>query len=120
MAVGILTALLSTSSLNDVFVSINQFQLYILIPLTGAYIHKNLLNYISGFKFATFNFDNIIDFKKVVLFKYVAIHYDDTNSDSYLNSIDIKYRSAFRNSLSLLFIFSIIIIIHIIIVIPLY
>ena len=120
MVVGILTVLLSTSSLNDVFVSINQFQLYILIPLTGAYIHKNLLDYISSFMFATFNFDNILDFKKVVLFKYVAIHYDDRNSDSYLNSIGIKYRSAFRNSLSLLFIFSIIFIIHIIIVIPLY
>ena len=114
-----MAAIASSSSSNGMFVSINQFQLYMLIPLTGAYIHKNILDYIQGFEFAVLNL-KFINFKQVLMFKYPAEYYDFETDDEYLSSIGIEYQSTIRNMMSMMLIFSILLFIHLVIVFPVY
>ena len=117
VGVGVVAAIASSSSSNSMFVSINQFQLYMLIPLTGAFIHKNILDYIKGFEFAVFTL-NFIDFKQVIILKYPAQYYEFETDDEYLSSVGIEYQSTIRNMMSMILIFVILLLIHLLIVVP--
>ena len=101
------------------FASINQFQLYMLIPLSKAYLHKNLIQYIEGFEFTGLVID-LIDFEKIELLKYPALYYNVENDDEYLSNIGVEYMSSFRNMMFILLMLTLLILIHATIVLPFY
>ena len=119
VAIGIVTSLAVSSSSNSMFASINQFQLYMLIPLSKAYLHKNLIQYIEGFEFTGLVID-LIDFEKIELLKYPALYYNVENDDEYLSNIGVEYMSSFRNMMFILLMLTLLILIHATIVLPFY
>ena len=56
VAVGSTTSILSATSTQGAWASINQFQLYLLVPMLGIYIHQDVLDFLKGFGFAFFSF----------------------------------------------------------------
>jgi hypothetical protein len=69
--IGISVSVATMTSPQGLWCMINLLQLLMLLPLTGAYIPNNVLNYIYGMEFAmlSLNFipiDNIIGVKQVV------------------------------------------------------
>lgn len=119
VGIGTIAAILSSSSSNSAFASINQFQLYMLVPLLGTGLHKNVIDYITGFKFTAFSFD-IIDFQTVPGLQMVMTYFEFQNSDQYLSKIGISSLSTTLNLFSTLLIFTLLFLCHILLVLPVY
>ena len=106
------------SSSQGMFSLINQFQMYLLLPLVGADIHENVITFIEGMDIGLLNFP----FIKADQIKYIKIVpeylYAPQNND-YLISIGVISKSAFVNNTQILIIIGGILIIHIL-YIPLY
>jgi len=119
VAVGGIASILSSSSSNGAFSSVNQFQLYLLLPLVGAYIHQDVLDFLQGFEFVSFNIP-FIKVDKLEVIKYPAKYFDFGSSTKYLTSIGIKYSSTIRNLLSFLTTMGIFAIIHVALILPIY
>ena len=116
---GSLSAVLSTSSSQGAWSSINQFQLYLLVPLIGAHIHQNVLTFLEGFEFAAFSL-SFIKFDWIPGFGTFISIFPDTENDEYFESIGAQYTSTFRNMMGTLFIILCIAILHILVVLPLH
>lgn len=119
VAVGGLSSALSASSSQGAWSSINQYQLYLLIPLIGAYIHSDLITFLEGFNFAFFSFD-FIPWQQIWGIKDFLEFFPEDEYEGTLQSSGLQYVSTFRNILMTLCILVLIILLHIGIILPLY
>jgi hypothetical protein len=77
----------SGSSFQSMFASVNQFQMFMILPLIGAEIPEDILFFLQGFSFASMNFDFI---PKLILPNGLSysedINWEDIEDD-YLSTI---------------------------------
>lgn len=97
-----LPSLVSGASSSAGFFSlINQFQMYMLLPLLGAFIHDSVISFFTGMDFALFKL-NFIPFKKIWglgrLMNYLSIEQDD----KYFNEIGFESKSSFVNNIQII------------------
>ena len=77
---------------------INQFQLYILLLLTGAYIPGNVKKYLSGIEIILFDFD-FIPLLDLPLLDELKRFLDFDQSSEMLKDIDIESGSSVINNI---------------------
>ena len=119
VAVGSTTSILSATSTQGVWASINQFQLYLLIPMLGIYIHSDVLDFLKGFSFVFFSLPQL-RIEELEFVKYFLYLFSDQQNNDYLSSIGLPYVSTFRNLSRFFLIILIILSIHALILVPLY
>lgn len=90
----------SKSSLQAVWSLINQFQLVLLLPLTGAYIPTSIIDYLSGLRFLNANFA-FLRLQNIVIIDYLYDFLSFEQTQEYLHDIDIDDGSTLINCLSL-------------------
>ena len=118
-SMGSISAILSTSSSQGAWSSINQFQLYLLVPLIGATIHENVLMFLEGFEFSAFSL-SFINFDWIPGFGTFISVFPDTENNQYFESLGAQYTSTFRNMLGTLTMMLCIGILHLVVVLPLH
>ena len=93
----------NTASSSAIWMLINVYQMMLLLPLTGAYIHSYVVQYIKGIDFSILNFsilDNTEGHLKINFMSY----FDCTQQNDYLNDIGLQSWSTIINiSLSVFF-----------------
>ena len=119
VAVGSTTSILSATSTQGAWASINQFQLYLLIPMLGIYIHSDVLDFLKGFSFAFFSLPQL-RIEELKFVKYFLYLFSDLQNSDYLSSIGLPYVSSYRNLSRFFLIILIILSIHAFILVPLY
>ena len=111
-SVGAVASLIGMSSPVGVFAMINQFQLLLLILISGVYLSDGVKVTITGMGFSMCNFDFLkLENINIIgdIFNYLS--FDQTNQS--LNEIGIKSGNAFINISKLLFLFLLLVLIHI-------
>jgi hypothetical protein len=107
LAVGVIlsfaTAITSMSSPQMAFSMLNQFQMYILLPIIGAYIPQRVIDVITGMSFIMFSF-SFIPFEKIPFIADLFTLIDYDQSDDYFDSIGLTSGSSFLNHIGLLII----------------
>ena len=119
VAVGSTTSILSATSTQGAWASINQFQLYLLIPMLGIYIHSDVLDFLKGFSFAFFSLPQL-KIEELGFVKYFLSLFSDLQNSDYLSSIGLPYVNSYRNLSRFFLIILIFFSIHVFILIPLY
>ena len=111
MAIAIAISFLNMSSPIGVWSIINQFQMFMLLILTGAFIPEIIRQYLAGMDFVSLNFD-FIPFIDVIYISdlYLWMKFDQTNHN--LEDIGLDYGSTVVNNISFLVILLIFIILH--------
>lgn len=104
-------SIFGTTNFQNILSSLNQLQLYLMLPLTKAYIHSHVINFINGVKFSLLK----IDYSK--LDGYMS-YFQTPLSNEYLNMLNLNYMSAFRNLFSTIVTVVAIVPIHLIILMP--
>lgn len=94
----IATSLVSSSSLQSSWLIVNQLQLTILLPLTRAFMDKEVMYYWAGMEFAqfSFSFTNLDDTKGISL---VDDYFNIPQSEWYLQEIKLETGSTAVNIL---------------------
>ena len=107
-------SMLSSSSPQTIWASINQFQLLLLLPLTGAFMDPEVVKYFQKLSFVSFNF-NFIPIKKLpfVTWLHDTIGYNQENE--YFENIGISNGSTLINILSLTLVIWLLILCHLLI-----
>ena len=116
---GSTTSILCGTSTQGAWASINQFQLYLLVPLLNIYIHPDILDFLSGFTFSFFSF-SFFRVEEFEFIKFILSVFSDKKSNNYLESIGIRYVNSFRNHAKIIFTLTIFIILHLMIFFPLH
>ena len=80
---------------------INQYQLLLLMPLTGAYFPKDIIDYFKGMSFTSLNL-NFVPLPKVPLLKYAYEYFGFEQENEYFIKIDIEYGSTFLNNFQMI------------------
>ena len=116
MGMATAVSLMNMSSPVAVWSIINQFQMFMLLLLTGAFIPLTVKHYLSGMDFAL-NFFGLIPFYKVPLLAhlYSWMKFEQYNDD--LHEIGVEDGSTAVNNLSFLIMLLLFIILHTIIAI---
>ena len=104
MGVSAGSSLLSMSSPAAIFIMINQFQLLLLLPLTGAYISDQVLFTITGMSMALFSFD-FLKLEKIPTFNYLFDFLSIIQVNKNLEEIGIKSGNSLINLSKLFLIF---------------
>jgi hypothetical protein len=106
--VGIVTSLgvsaISMSSPQTIFSIINQFQMFILLPMIGAYMPPRVIQVLLGMNFSMFSF-SFIPLEKIPLISDLINFIDYDQNDEYFDSIGLTSGSAFLNSIALMLVF---------------
>jgi hypothetical protein len=105
----------SMSSPQGSWSMINQFQIFILLPMLGAYMPFEVINFITGMGFTLFSFD-FIPYKEIPGIKHTIQFLDYDQTDEYLDEVGIESGSSLINHISLILIFGLIGIAHVIII----
>ena len=89
------SSLLSMSSNNSIWSIINQYQLFLLLPLMGAYMSDDVIKFITGqdFTILPFSFNQVSKKSAFKLTKYLKCDQDN----QYLNDIGFESCSALIN-----------------------
>jgi hypothetical protein len=111
VAISLGASALSMSSPQGAFSTLNQFQLFILLPMLGAYIPPKILQIILGTSFAMFSF-SFIPLEKIPLINDLFNFIDYDQSDDYFDEIGLTSGSAILNHIALLLIFCVFILYH--------
>jgi hypothetical protein len=110
VAIGIAISLgasaLSMSSPQGAFSIINQLNLFILLPMIGAYIPSKVIQILLGMNFAMFSF-SFIPIEKTPLVTDLFNFIDYDQSDDYLDLVGLTSGSAILNHIALLLIFAV-------------
>ena len=116
MGMATAVSLMNMSSPVGLWSIINQFQMLMLLLLTGAFIPLTVKHYLSGMDFAL-NFFGLIPFYKVPLIAdlYSWMKFEQYNDD--LRDIGVEDGSTLVNNLSFLIILLLLIIFHMLIAI---
>ena len=111
MGVAAAVSLMNMSSPVGIWSIINQFQMLMLLLLTGAFIPLTVRHYLSGMDFVSLNFD-FIPFIEVPLISdlYLWMKFEQHNDD--LKDIGLDYGSTVVNNISFLVILLIFVTIH--------
>ena len=101
--VGIGMMFSNTASSSSIWMLINVYQMMLFLPLTGAYIHPYVFQFIKGIDFSILNF-SILDNTEGLLKINFMSYFDCTQQNDYLNDIGLQSWSTIINiSLSVLF-----------------
>jgi hypothetical protein len=111
VAISIGASVLSMSSPQGAFSMLNQFQMFILLPMIGAYIPESIIKIITGMSFAMFSF-SFIPVEKIPLIADIFNFIDYDQSDDYFDRIGLTSGSAFLNHISLFLILGVLILYH--------
>ena len=111
MGVAAAISLMNMSSPIGIWTIVNQFQMFMLLLLTGAFIPETVRQYLSGMDFVSLNFD-FIPFIEVPLISdlYLWMKFEQTNDD--LGDIGLDDGSTVVNNISFLVILLIFVTIH--------
>ena len=95
------TSLVSLTSPQGVWVTINQFQLLFILLLSGAFFPEDIVYYLTGMDFASFSF-NFIPIKKGPVANWITNLLSFDLDNDYLSAIGLNSGSAIINNLSLI------------------
>jgi hypothetical protein len=113
--VGIVTSLgvsvISMSSPQTMFSIINQFQMFILLPMIGAYMPPKVIQVLLGMNFSIFSF-SFIPLEKIPLISDLINFIDYDQNDEYFDSIGLTSGSAFLNIIALMLVFGLFTLYH--------
>ena len=112
------SAAISSSSSQGAWSTINQYQLFLLLPIIGADIHEDILMFLEGFSFSSFSL-NFLHLDTIPFIEDLLIYFPAGSSKEYFHSIGVENLSAFKNSLGLILILLWVILVHLSIVVPL-
>jgi hypothetical protein len=101
---GALVSVLRLSSPQSFYFIVNQLQLLMLLPLTGAFIPKDIIDFLVGMSFSNFNFD-FISVDKIPIFSHISEKLGHDHDNEYLKDIGVESGSTLVNNLSLIFIY---------------
>ena len=101
MASVISTSIISLTSPQGIWISINEFQLLLLLLLTGSYFPSNIIYYLNGVSFSSFSF-NFIPVIKSPGPNYLKSWLDFNLNNDYLSYIGLNSGSSVLNNFSLL------------------
>ena len=97
----VLTSLINTSSISNLWMTINQLQLFFLLLLTRAYIPKDIQVLIEGFDFASNIYEYFSIYKLNIHPSFLRkFEFDLTNQS--LEPLGMNYDSTFANTSSVL------------------
>ena len=99
------------STPQGIWISLNQFQLILLLLLTNSHIPKSIVDYLSGLKATTWSL-NFIPFKDIPGFKELVDSLEQNLEFTNLEYFGIKSGSTFSNNFSLICVVIIISLIH--------
>jgi len=97
------SAAISSSSSQGAWSTINQYQLFLLLPIIGADIHEDILMFLEGFSFSSFSL-NFLHLDTIPFIEDLLIYFPAGSSKEYFHSIGVENLSAFKNSLGLILI----------------
>ena len=101
MGVAAAISLMNMSSPIGIWTIVNQFRMFMLLLLTGAFIPETVRQYLSGMDFVSLNFD-FIPFIEVPLISdlYLWMKFEQTNDD--LGDVGLDDGSTVVNNISFL------------------
>ena len=99
------------STPQGLWITMNQFQLILLLLLTNSHIPKSIVDYLSGLKATTWSM-NFIPFKDIPGIKWVIDSLDHDLENKSLDYFGIFSGSTFANNLSLIWVILIILVLH--------
>ena len=104
-------SIINMSSIQGIWMIINQFQLYFLLFLTSVYIPDKIIDFLTGFKLMSLNF-SFIPVHKIILVKNVYNYLDYDHNDQVLKNTGVDSGSALINVLSIIFIVLVLVMMH--------
>ena len=99
------------STPTGLWITMNQFQLILLLLLTKSNIPKSIVDYLAGLKATTWSF-NFIPFKDIPGFGILVNNLDSKSKKKELSYFGVISGSTFANNFSLMWILMIIVVIH--------
>ena len=111
----IIVAILSITSPQGLWIMINQIQLLLLLFITGAFIPKDVADYIVGMKFASFSF-GFINYDNLWLVSKYYDYFDWNQPNDYIDRIEVNSWSIMINIFPLITTIFYTLILHILIV----
>ena len=87
----ILFSFCNLSTFQGIWITVNQFQLILLLLLTNSHIPKSIVSYLSGLKETTCSL-NFIPFKKVYGFKWITDWLDFHIENSYIECLNFNLK----------------------------
>lgn len=100
-----IVSLASLSSPQTIWAIINQFQLLLLLPLTGAFVPQEVVEYLKGMKFVILNF-NFVPLSDLSLLSKLYSYFSLPQKVEYLQEIDIESGSTLLNCFPLTLLFA--------------
>ena len=107
------TSILTMSSFNGAFAMINQFQMLLILMISGVYLSDGVKVTIVGMNFTMLNF-NFIKLENLNFFKYLFDIFSFAQQYQNLDEIGISSGNTFINIFKLMFLIIIFILLHII------
>lgn len=107
-------SIMNLSSPQGLWLMVNQIQLCMLLLLTGAYIPKDVVDYLSGSSFSLFSMD-FLPFHKQLLVKGLYSWVAQDQENEILQKMGLKSGSTIYNNLSLFFMVFLLIVMHLLI-----
>ena len=98
VALGGTISVLSVSSPQAVWMMVRQFQLLMLMPLTGAFFPSSIIQYLTGMSFMNFDFD-FIPFPEIPFLDMLYDYFDFEHGHEYLKDIGVESGSSLLNSM---------------------
>ena len=112
MVLGVFFSIVNMSSPVGIWSLVNQFQILMLLLLTGAFIPKSIRQYLSGFKFLSLKLD-FIPLNKIPLISelYGSMKFEQNKDE--LKDVGVDFESTTTNNIVLLIILLLFILAHI-------
>ena len=107
------TAIINLSSPSGLWIVFNQYQLLLLLLLTGAYFPIKVVKLLTGMGLALFSF-SFLDPLYENSFNYLRTWNYSPQKDPYLEEMGINSENSFYNLFTLMLVFLFIIVIHVI------
>ena len=104
-------SMISLSSLHSIWSMINQYQLYLILPLIGWYMDQNVISYINDFQFLTFNL-SFIPLSSLDFLSNLYNFFNIPQADANLLSLGLNSGSTLINYLSMLVLILFIVSVH--------
>ena len=104
-------SMINMSSVQGIWMMVNQFQLYFLLFLTSVFLPDKIVDFLTGFKLMSLNF-SFIPVHKIILVKNVYNYLDYDHNDQDLKNTGVDSGSALINVLSIIFVVLVLVMIH--------
>jgi hypothetical protein len=113
MAVSVVSSVAGMSSSQGLWSMINQFQMYLLVPIIGADIADDVLEFLEGMEFALFSF-SFIPFEKILFLEAPIENFEFPQDNNYLDSIGLESVSTIANQFQLFVMLGLLVIFHLV------